>query len=58
MSCAAGIGIVWVDAEECGSGWGNGNVEVFMEKHDDLPCMMSPARQSLEKQLGDENAES
>jgi uncharacterized protein with ParB-like and HNH nuclease domain/predicted transport protein len=38
--------------------WGNGNVEVVMEKLDDLPYIMGLARQSLEKQLGDENDES
>jgi predicted transport protein len=35
-----------------------GNVEVVMEKLDDLPYIMGLARQSLEKQLGDENDES
>ena len=38
--------------------WGNGNVEVFFEKLEDLPYIMGLVRQSLEQQLGDEEAES
>ena len=37
--------------------WGNGDVEVFLEKLEDLPYIMGLIRQSLEKQLGDENGE-
>lgn len=37
--------------------WGNGDVEVFLEKREDLPYIMGLIRQSLEKQLGDENGE-
>ena len=37
--------------------WGNGDVEVFLEKLEDLPYIMGLVRQSLEKQLGDENDE-
>lgn len=37
--------------------WGNGNTEVFLEKLDDLSYVMGLIRQSLEKQLGDDNGE-
>jgi uncharacterized protein with ParB-like and HNH nuclease domain/predicted transport protein len=37
--------------------WGNGNTEAFLEKLDDIPYIMGLVRQSLEKQLGDENSE-
>jgi predicted transport protein len=37
--------------------WGDGNTEVFLEKLQDLPYIMGLVRQSLEKQLGDENGE-
>jgi uncharacterized protein with ParB-like and HNH nuclease domain/predicted transport protein len=37
--------------------WGNGNTEVFLEKLEDIPYIMGLVRQSLEKQLGDENDE-
>jgi uncharacterized protein with ParB-like and HNH nuclease domain/predicted transport protein len=37
--------------------WGNGNTEVFLENLEDLPYIMGLVRQSLEKQLGDENSE-
>ena len=37
--------------------WGNGNTEVFLEKLGDIPYIMGLVRQSLEKQLGDENSE-
>ncbi len=35
--------------------WGNGDVEVGFEKLEDLPYIIGLVRQSLEKQLGDEN---
>ena len=38
--------------------WGNGNTEVFLEKLDDIPHIMGLVRQSLERQLGDEENES
>lgn len=34
--------------------WGNGNVEVALEKLEDLPYVMGLVRQALEQQLGDE----
>lgn len=37
--------------------WGNGNTEVFFEKMEDLPYIIGLVRQSLEKQLGDEESE-
>ena len=37
--------------------WGNGNVEVSLENLDDLPYVMGLVRQSLERQLGDEEPE-
>lgn len=37
--------------------WGNGNVEVFFEKLEDLTYIMGLIRQSLERQLGDEESE-
>jgi len=37
--------------------WGNGNVEVVLEKPEDLPYIVGLVRQSLEPQLGDEDAE-
>lgn len=47
------LGVVWVFV----LGWGNGDVEVFLEKLEDLPYITGLIRQSLEKQLGDENGE-
>jgi len=38
--------------------WGNGNTEVMLEKLEDLPYIMGLVRQSLERQLGDEESES
>jgi uncharacterized protein with ParB-like and HNH nuclease domain/predicted transport protein len=38
--------------------WGNGNVEVFFEKLEELPYIMGIVRQSLERQLGDDETES
>jgi len=35
--------------------WGNGNVEVALEKLEDLPYVMGLVRQALEQQLGDES---
>ena len=37
--------------------WGNGNAEVFLERLEDLPYIMGLVRQSLERQLGDEENE-
>lgn len=37
--------------------WGNGNVEVFLDKVEDLPYIIGLVRQSLERQLGDEDSE-
>ena len=37
--------------------WGNGNVEVILEKMEDLPYIIGLVRQSLEKQLGLEGEE-
>ncbi len=37
--------------------WGNGNTEVFLEKMEDIPYIMGLVRQSLERQLGDEENE-
>ena len=37
--------------------WGNGNVEVIFEKLEDLTYVMGLIRQSLERQLGDEESE-
>ena len=34
--------------------WGNGNVEVRLEKHEDLTYILGLVRQALEKQLGEE----
>lgn len=34
--------------------WGNGNVEVRLEKHEDLTYVIGLVRQALEKQLGEE----
>ena len=34
--------------------WGNGNVEVHLEKHEDLTYILGLVRQALEKQLGEE----
>lgn len=36
--------------------WGNGEVEVKLDKHDDLPYVIGLIRQSLERQLGSEAA--
>ena len=36
--------------------WGNGEVEVKLENHTDLPYVMGLIRQSLERQLGNEVA--
>ena len=35
--------------------WGNGNVEVRLEKHEDLTYIVGLVRQSLEKQMGEED---
>ena len=35
--------------------WGNGNVEVRLEKHEDLTYVIGLVRQALEKQLGEED---
>ena len=37
--------------------WGNGNVEVGFEQLEDLPYIIGLVRQSLEKQLGEEEIE-
>jgi predicted transport protein len=37
--------------------WGNGNTEVFLEKLEDIPYIIGLVRQSLERQLGDEENE-
>jgi uncharacterized protein with ParB-like and HNH nuclease domain/predicted transport protein len=37
--------------------WGNGDVEIKLEKHADLPYVIGLIRQSLERQLGSEVAE-
>lgn len=34
--------------------WGNGDVEVELEKREDLPYIIGLIRQSLEKQLGED----
>jgi len=36
--------------------WGNGNVEIGLENHEDLPYVIGLVRQSLELQLGEENS--
>jgi len=36
--------------------WGNGDVEVRLSKHDEIPYIMGLIRQSLERQLGSEEA--
>lgn len=36
--------------------WGNGEVEIKLDKYDDLPYVMGLIRQSLERQLGSEAA--
>jgi uncharacterized protein with ParB-like and HNH nuclease domain/predicted transport protein len=38
--------------------WGNGNTEVLFENPEDLPYIVGLVRQSLERQLGDEESES
>jgi len=38
--------------------WGNGTTEVMLEKLENLPYIMGLVRQSLERQLGDEESES
>lgn len=35
--------------------WGNGDVEMFLERLEDVPYAVGLARQALEEQLGDEN---
>jgi predicted transport protein len=35
--------------------WGNGDVEFRMSKHDEMPYAIGLVRQSLERQLGDED---
>ena len=35
--------------------WGNGNVEVGLEHHEDLPYVVGLVRQALERQLDDED---
>ncbi|NQV79358.1 MAG: hypothetical protein HQ495_02340 [Alphaproteobacteria bacterium] len=37
--------------------WGNGNVEVRLEKHEDLTYVLGLVSQALEKQLGEEEAD-
>ena len=37
--------------------WGNGNVEISLTKSEDIPYVLSLARQALETQLGDEGTE-
>jgi uncharacterized protein with ParB-like and HNH nuclease domain/predicted transport protein len=37
--------------------WGNGNVEVFLDKQEDLPYIIGLVRQALERQLGEDDAE-
>lgn len=37
--------------------WGNGNVEVGLEHHEDLPYVIGLVRQALELQLGEEDIE-
>jgi len=37
--------------------WGNGNVEVGLERREDLPYVIGLVRQALEQQLGEENIE-
>lgn len=36
--------------------WGNGDVEVFLEKLEDVTYVVGLARQALERQLGDDNS--
>tara|TARA_R100000935_G_C2814916_1_gene156822 strand:- start:1106 stop:1420 length:315 start_codon:yes stop_codon:yes gene_type:complete len=36
--------------------WGNGDVEVRMSKHEEIPYVIGLVRQSLERQLGSEDA--
>jgi predicted transport protein len=38
--------------------WGNGNVELFLEKIEDVPYVVGLVRQALERQLGDDDPES
>ncbi|MGD5993426.1 DUF5655 domain-containing protein, partial [Xanthomonas citri pv. citri] len=45
-----------VDVTELGH-WGNGCVEVSLGSEADLPYVMGLVRQSLERQLGEENTE-
>jgi len=37
--------------------WGNGDVEIRLEKNEDIPYVMGLVRQALERQLGEEEAE-
>lgn len=37
--------------------WGNGNVEVVLEHHEDLPYVIGLVRQALERQLSEEDLE-
>ena len=45
-----------VDVTDLGH-WGNGCVEVSLGSEADLPYVMGLVRQSLERQLGEENTE-
>lgn len=39
------------------AGWGNGDVEVGLESHEDLPYVMGLVRQAFERQMGDSEIE-